>query len=439
MPPLSSTASCRRRSPRTSAAVGLDLLPGPGEIQTRCSCPDWAEPCKHSAAVCYLVADRLDEDPFDLFLLRGRSREALMAGVRSQRLGGVAPTSPVVDGADLTDGWPEDPGMSARLAWGRQVTAIPSLPAPPRRAGRPTVLATDPPEGSGIDPQALGVLATDAARRAWELVTGRQPETTSPSGSAERAVNGLSAASALDLSADEDCARLAAAALGEEGAAAGFELDVLARRAGIRTTELLRRGLAWRTGGREGLFVLHGTWQPGPELLRGGREALGPGTRASANRLTNGERQLRLGRDGCWYPYRKVRRSWEPDGDPIPRRALAALLSQSYEAGTRMTSSAVGSGISSPDSRMSARVGGNRLTDSTLNLFSVEARGGTTRQIRNIRSPGVTFVFDHHRIAGHRWPRMCVCIQMLKSVPPGSHRFAPPAIVTVPGSSGRTG
>ncbi len=298
-------------------SVGLDLLPGPGEIQTRCSCPDWAEPCKHSAAVCYLVADRLDEDPFDLFLLRGRSREALMAGVRSQRLGGVAPTSPVVDGADLTDGWPEDPGMSARLAWGRQVTAIPSLPAPPRRAGRPTVLATDPPEGSGIDPQALGVLATDAARRAWELVTGRQPETTSPSGSAERAVNGLSAASALDLSADEDCARLAAAALGEEGAAAGFELDVLARRAGIRTTELLRRGLAWRTGGREGLFVLHGTWQPGPELLRGGREALGPGTRASANRLTNGERQLRLGRDGCWYPYRKVRRSWEPDGDPI--------------------------------------------------------------------------------------------------------------------------
>ncbi len=298
-------------------SVGLDLLPGPGEIQTRCSCPDWAEPCKHSAAVCYLVADRLDEDPFDLFLLRGRSREALMAGVRSQRLGGVAPASPVTDGAGLTDGWPEDPGMPARLAWGRQVTAVPSLPAPPRRAGRPTVLATDPPEGSGIDPQALGVLATDAARRAWELVTGRQPETTSPSGGAERAVDGLSAASALDLSADEDCARLAAAALGEEGAAAGFELDVLARRAGIRTTELLRRGLAWRTGGREGLFVLHGTWQPGPELLRGGREALGPGTRASANRLTNGERQLRLGRDGRWYPYRKVRRSWEPDGDPI--------------------------------------------------------------------------------------------------------------------------
>ena len=49
-------------------------------------------------------------------------------------------------------------------------------------------------------------------------------------GRVQRAVDGLSAASALDLSEDEDGARLAAAALGEEGATAGFGLDVLARR-----------------------------------------------------------------------------------------------------------------------------------------------------------------------------------------------------------------
>ena len=48
----------RRRRP--------DLLPGAGEVGTSCSCPDWANPCKHAAAVCYLVADRLDEDPFEL-------------------------------------------------------------------------------------------------------------------------------------------------------------------------------------------------------------------------------------------------------------------------------------------------------------------------------------------------------------------------------------
>ena len=298
-------------------SVGLDLLPGPGEIQTRCSCPDWAEPCKHSAAVCYLVADRLDEDPFDLFLLRGRSREALMAGVRSQRLGGVAPTSPVVDGADLTDGWPEDPGMSARLAWGVAGHRDPVAAGAPTACRAAHRLGDRPARGIGDRPPS--------ARCA------RDPRGPPGVGARDRAATGdhvsirkcracrqwpLLAASALDLSADEDCARLAAAALGEEGAAAGFELDVLARRAGIRTTELLRRGLAWRTGGREGCRAAC-TWQPGPELLRGGREALGPGTRASANRLTNGERQLRLGRDGCWYPYRKVRRSWEPDGDPI--------------------------------------------------------------------------------------------------------------------------
>ena len=68
-----------------AAAAGVDLLPGAGELQPRCSCPDWADPCKHSAAVCYLVADQLDADPFALFLLRGRDREQVMAGVRHQR------------------------------------------------------------------------------------------------------------------------------------------------------------------------------------------------------------------------------------------------------------------------------------------------------------------------------------------------------------------
>jgi uncharacterized Zn finger protein len=65
--------------------VGLDLLPGPGEVQPRCSCPDWADPCKHAAAVCYLVADELDRDPFLLFLLRGKGRDELLAGVRQRR------------------------------------------------------------------------------------------------------------------------------------------------------------------------------------------------------------------------------------------------------------------------------------------------------------------------------------------------------------------
>ncbi len=67
------------------AAAKIDLLPVAGEVQPRCSCPDWADPCKHSAAVCYLVADTLDADPFLLFLMRGRDRDAVLAGAAGLR------------------------------------------------------------------------------------------------------------------------------------------------------------------------------------------------------------------------------------------------------------------------------------------------------------------------------------------------------------------
>ena len=72
------------------AAAGLDLLPGGGELGPRCSCPDDADPCKHSAAACYLVTDALDADPFALFLLRGRTRDQVLAGIRTRRRGAAS-------------------------------------------------------------------------------------------------------------------------------------------------------------------------------------------------------------------------------------------------------------------------------------------------------------------------------------------------------------
>ena len=72
------------------AAAGLDLLPGAGEVGPRCTCPDDADPCKHSAAVCYLVADALDADPFTVLLLRGRTRGEVLAGLRGRRRGRAA-------------------------------------------------------------------------------------------------------------------------------------------------------------------------------------------------------------------------------------------------------------------------------------------------------------------------------------------------------------
>jgi uncharacterized Zn finger protein len=70
------------------AAAGTHLLPADeGDMETRCSCPDWANPCKHIAAVHYLLGERFDDDPFLMFLLRGRSQEEVVAALRARRSG----------------------------------------------------------------------------------------------------------------------------------------------------------------------------------------------------------------------------------------------------------------------------------------------------------------------------------------------------------------
>jgi len=54
------------------------LFPSPSEISLDCSCPDWADMCKHVAAALYGVGARLDERPELLFLLRGVDHEELI-------------------------------------------------------------------------------------------------------------------------------------------------------------------------------------------------------------------------------------------------------------------------------------------------------------------------------------------------------------------------
>jgi uncharacterized Zn finger protein len=55
------------------------LFPRPKEIRLECSCPDWADMCKHVAAVLYGVGARLDERPELLFTLRGVRHEELIS------------------------------------------------------------------------------------------------------------------------------------------------------------------------------------------------------------------------------------------------------------------------------------------------------------------------------------------------------------------------
>lgn len=62
---------------------GIRLFPdGWDELGMRCSCPDWAVPCKHLAAVVYLIANEIDKNPFLVFDLHGFD---LLAATRGER------------------------------------------------------------------------------------------------------------------------------------------------------------------------------------------------------------------------------------------------------------------------------------------------------------------------------------------------------------------
>lgn len=66
--------------------AGASLFPETErDLQTACTCPDWANPCKHVAAVHYVLGEFLDRDPFLLFELRGRARATVLAQLHKLR------------------------------------------------------------------------------------------------------------------------------------------------------------------------------------------------------------------------------------------------------------------------------------------------------------------------------------------------------------------
>jgi uncharacterized Zn finger protein len=305
-----------------AAAAGLDLLPGGGELGPRCSCPDDADPCKHSAAACYLITDALDADPFTLFLLRGRSREQVLAGIRARRRAAVSslaatPGDYAGAGAPPTASQPmADEGVDARTAFGAPESAapIPAVPVPPRRPGVPAALPVDPPPWRPGLREDLVELAADAASRAWEMAVG------------------LSVDAGLSLDPDADLARRAGRVLGTP------MFGALAARSEVGPRDLARQALAWRQGGPAGLESLRAEWDPVAhdpyvaDLVTAAKAALRAKTGAvqaviQGNRVTAGRLQLRLGRDLRWYPYARSDDDWEPSGaaDPDPVQALANL------------------------------------------------------------------------------------------------------------------
>jgi uncharacterized Zn finger protein len=78
---------------------GDGLFPAPGEIDLSCSCPDWADMCKHVAAVLYGIGARLDLSPELLFRLRGVDETELLAHADRQ----ISLKAPALTGAKVLD------------------------------------------------------------------------------------------------------------------------------------------------------------------------------------------------------------------------------------------------------------------------------------------------------------------------------------------------
>lgn len=66
--------------------TGRTLLPvDAGDVVFRCSCAEVPGPCAHAGALAVLIGDRLQDDPFLVFLLRGVPREELLEGLQRAR------------------------------------------------------------------------------------------------------------------------------------------------------------------------------------------------------------------------------------------------------------------------------------------------------------------------------------------------------------------
>jgi uncharacterized Zn finger protein len=128
------------------ADCGTPLFPrSAGDLRMACNCPDWGVPCKHLAAVCYVLAEAFDADPFAMLAWRGKGRDDLLAALRGSTAPGAgspaagtrpaaAAASPAHDAlADVT-GTPLADSLadfwSAGMSQARLRVVPPSPPAP---------------------------------------------------------------------------------------------------------------------------------------------------------------------------------------------------------------------------------------------------------------------------------------------------------------------
>jgi uncharacterized Zn finger protein len=164
------------------ADCGTPLFPqSAGDLRMDCNCPDWGMPCKHLAAVCYVLAEAFDTDPFAMLAWRGKERGELLAALRGKtapdaaapaagtRPAGAA-ASPAHDMLDDVTGVPLDESLADY--WSPAMSQARLRVLPPSPATPPDLLLriADPPQlqvrGTGLRELLAPAYATLAAPEA---------------------------------------------------------------------------------------------------------------------------------------------------------------------------------------------------------------------------------------------------------------------------------
>lgn len=142
------------------------------DIDTACSCPDFANPCKHIAAVYYLLGERFDEDPFLIFQARGRTRDQIVDALRARRAAAAEAPELVMAAPAAEAAPPLADLLETFYAAGPDLATIgPSVAAPAIEAA---LLRRLGPAPAGADADLRAIYRAMTAR-ALERVFGDEP------------------------------------------------------------------------------------------------------------------------------------------------------------------------------------------------------------------------------------------------------------------------
>ena len=248
--------------------LGASLLVPPSEIELGCSCQSNDAPCKHAAAVLYLLAEAFDEDPFELLHLRGMARRDLIDRVTSVRRNEIATDEDEGEGETASQQSPDN--SVPRLQWNEVLGELPEDWPLPAGAAELPPFPTDPPATAGFTAEGLRTLASDAAHRAFEMLTSLEIEQA-------------------PIDATADLARRAAVARNTD------RWKHLVQQSGVSAQELTSRAQAWEIAGTDGVEA-----------------HVAPAEIVKLTEITTGQpTQWRRTGGGNWVRFAKSRGRWE--------------------------------------------------------------------------------------------------------------------------------